>query len=711
VDADDGSLVSSPSLLPREQRQSFMRQEEPVRRHRLGGNRAANGRKVDRQENGTNRALEQLPSSPAKSPKQVFRALRNYLAGQLVGATRDDTLLHELLKCLFCKLYLETAGKEADRKGPDPSTAARFYRGVFRRVRGDFPEIYALREEILLDAPSLVHVMRALRFPLLTAERDPIGDAYEVFAGSESRARSGQFFTPRNAMDFLVRAVDPKPADTIVDPACGAGGFLAAVARHFRRAGHSTAEIAAAASNWHGIEKDSYLARLARLHGSLLTGGHVRVSCADSLSFRTEAGSRLQDSIPVSGYDVLLTNPPFGANIVAAGPETLRTFVLARRWVYDRAAGRWHPTSDVRPQVPPQVLFIERCLSMVREGGRIGMVLPESVLSNRSYRHVVEFLRSQATVNAVVGMPEELFKTSGKGGTHTKTCLLVLTRGVAQGKKASRVFLAEARWCGHDSRAREIPYDDLPSIGDRLDRFQRGKALSPSHLGFSLAGKQIADNVLCPRYYDPELGQELERLRTTHTLIRFGDLVERGCLALATGDEVGKLAYGAGEIPFIRTSDLSNWEIKVDPKHCIDRGLYLTLRDKQDVQPNDILLVKDGTYLIGTCALVTACDREIVYQSHLYKIRIAKEEHGLNPFLLLAILSSPVVQRQIRARQFTQDIIDSLGERIHELLLPVPRSRRLRDRVTAMVRTVIADRMQARELARQASAEVLNGSV
>lgn len=120
------------------------------------------------------------------------------------------------------------------------------------------------------------------------------------------------------------------------------------------------------------------------------------------------------------------------------------------------------------------------------------------------------------------------------------------------------------------------------------------------------------------------------------------------------------------------------------------------------IQPNDILMVKDGTYLIGTCAIVTEYDREIIYQSHLYKIRVMNNSLDLNPFLLLAVLSSPVVQRQVKSKQFTQDIIDSLGERINELVLPIPRSQELRNEITAMVRTSINDRVEARELAKKA---------
>lgn len=68
-------------------------------------------------------------------------------------------------------------------------------------------------------------------FSLIDAISDPIGDAFEVFVGSESRSHSDQFFTLRSITDLLVKAVAPKPGESIIEPACGAGGFLTSVAR------------------------------------------------------------------------------------------------------------------------------------------------------------------------------------------------------------------------------------------------------------------------------------------------------------------------------------------------------------------------------------------------------------------------------------------------------------------------------------------------
>ncbi len=640
-----------------------------------------------------------------RPPKEVFRYLRNYLAGQFVGATRDDVLLDELLKCLFCKLYEETTQTNKKNESNLVSVAQR-YRRVFKQVRNDFPEIFSADDEILLSPENLSHVVPSLDFSLLDSKTDPIGDAFEVFAGSESRARSGQFFTPRNTTDLLVKAINPQPTETIIDPACGAGGFLASTIRYLRMKGITEEKISEASKNLFGIEKDAYLVKLARLHVSLLSSGHPNIMCADSVSLTDEKGKPLNDNIALGRFDVVLTNPPFGLKIVAASSKVLEKFQLSLKWRVN-SKDRWEATTEIRQKVPPQVLFVERCLTLLRDGGRLGMVVPESLLSNKSYRYVVEYLRQQTKIEAVIGMPESLFKTSGKGGTHTKTCLLVAKKFSKTVPSSQKIFMAEAKWCGKDSRAREIPKDDLPTISEHFESHNVARNFKQSHLGFVIREQDISENVLCPRYYDPEVKRVIGVLKKTHSLIRFEKLLEEGYLSISTGDEVGKLAYGSGGIPFIRTSDISNWEIKVDPKHRIDREIYESLKEKQDVRAYDILMVKDGTYLVGTCGLVTEYDCEIVYQSHLYKIRVNKNPYGLNQFLLLAILSSSVVRQQIKSKQFAQDIIDSLGERIRELILPIPKDNKVRERVTRIVRKAILDRVRARELARQAIDTVL----
>jgi type I restriction enzyme M protein len=208
-----------------------------------------------------------------------------------------------------------------------------------------------------------------------------------------------------------------------------------------------------------------------------------------------------------------------------------------------------------------------------------------------------------------------------------------------------------------------------------------------------------------PKYYNPEIDAELVRLKATHRTVCVGDLLKSGVLTVETGVEIGKMAYGTGTIPFIRTSDISNWEIKADFKHGVSPEIYDIEKTRVDVRPGDILMVRDGTYLIGTTAIVTASDVPMLFQSHIYRIRVVKPE-VLDPWLLLACLNAPIVRRQVRAKQFTQDIIDTLGKRLFEVLLPIPKDTTLRKRIADETRRVIEMRVQLRNRAKELALEV-----
>jgi type I restriction enzyme M protein len=635
----------------------------------------------------------------AITPSVIFGRIRDYLAGQHLGATRDAALLDQLLLCLAAKIEL------VDR-GEDPLVRDRVrscYEAALRRLRRTVGQDCLPPGNLELDAASLEYVDRQLALMNFGAG-DLVGDAYQCFRGADSRGQEGQFFTPPAAIRILAAFIEPRRGEKVIDPACGAGGFLFAAARHLLAQGADPETVAASVF---GVEKDEYLGRIARMRLALLMRQSINVSVGDSLAWRSTEKNSFMSRLQPGSYDAVLTNPPFGSRIIAASESLRRSFKLAHRWVEDRS-GSLVATTDLLPTSPPQTLFVERCLSLVRLGGRVGMVVPESLLSGRNYRHVVEFLLQNAEIESVVGMPEALFKTSGRGGTHTKTALLVFRRKKPGSRRSSSpmIFMAEAAWCGHDSRGRPIPKNDADVVvRNRLLWLAGSPEFEPGQLGYPLGMDQIRDRVLAPRSYDPEVPRILSALRDTHHLLRCGELIDQGLVTVSTGDEVGKLAYGTGEIPFVRTSDLSNWEIKLDPKHGVSRDIYYTRQRKQDVQPGDILMVRDGTYLIGTCAMVTKYDTEIVFQSHLNKIRVSANDL-FDSYLLLAVLSSPIVQRQIKMEAKAQDIINSLGNRIRSLILPIPRSEETRRTLSQTVEKIIRERVEAREAARSVAEHV-----
>ena len=231
---------------------------------------------------------------------------------------------------------------------------------------------------------------------------------------------------------------------------------------------------------------------------------------------------------------------------------------------------------------------------------------------------------------------------------------------------------------------------------ERFQQYHQGHQLEYDHLGFVTDSTEIIDHIYLPKYYNPELQTRLLSLQPTHDLFKLGDWVDQGVLEINTGDEVGKLSYGTGNFPFIRTSDLANWEIKADPKHGLNQDIFERYREKQDVKEGDILMVRDGTYLVGTCAMVTKLDTKIVYQSHIYKIR-STDHDSVDPYLLLAVLTSPIVQDQIYSKRFTQDIIDTLGARIRELVIPFPKDESTRAQLIGDVKRIMEAKVWARQ--------------
>jgi putative N-6 DNA methylase len=654
--------------------------------------------------------------------KAVFRSIRNFLAANAVGMTRDEPLAQQIMNLIFCKIYDERFTRRdhvvAFRAGvdePDKDVAARI-KELFKNVVGQYSDVFSSADKIELDDRSIAYVVGELQQYCLTeCERDVVGDAFETFIGSSLKGSQGQFFTPRNVTHLVRTLVHPKINDMVLDPACGSGGFLVEALRalwdlvdaqanefEWPDSERDSEKQKIAIRQIRGIDKDEFLSKVAKAYMALLGDGRGGVFCENSLVSMEEWGLKTRQEVSVGEFDVIMANPPFGKKLKITDRTTLAQYDLGKRWKKVRGTSEYVITDKVVDAQTPQILFIERCLDLLKDRGRLGIVLPESMLCNPSHRYIMQYILERATIKAVVSVHENLFQPH----THAKTAVVLLEKGKEPEGQSHEVFMAVARWCGHDSRGHSIPFDDLPKIAERWKKYLAGENLDFDHLGFVIDSSQIVDMIYLPKYYNPELKQSIESLSSTHELLRLGDLVDEGVLSVSTGDEVGKLAYGTGNIPFIRTSDIANWQIKGDPKHGLSEDWYESFADKQAVEPGDILMVRDGTYLVGTCAIVTDLDYKIVYQSHILKFKVHDKEK-MDPHLLLALLSSPLVKSQIFSKRFTQDIIDTLGGRWAELILPVPRDEVRRDEITKAVKKAIRLRREASELSWQAVQKVV----
>ncbi len=260
-----------------------------------------------------------------------------------------------------------------------------------------------------------------------------------------------------------------------------------------------------------------------------------------------------------------------------------------------------------------------------------------------------------------------------------------------------------------DTNSSEPIKEFLSLPNDKLSTAVSSRTVSSEFGGFEsvwIQSNQIRNSIYLPKYYAPSIEEELRELGKNCEIRSMESLFRDGTIDYFTGVEIGKMAYDTGDIPFIRTSDFSNWEIGHDPKQGISEQIYEAYADEQDVQENDIFLVRDGTYLIGSSCIVTSLDTKSLFCGGLYKIRI-KESDILDPFLLLGLLNSFIVKRQIRTKQFTRDVIDTIGNRINEVYIPIPKKKNIRTAISDAVKQVVTSRINARNQIALLSQEVL----
>ena len=273
-------------------------------------------------------------------------------------------------------------------------------------------------EKMWLDGPAPPPEARLERIPL-TADLDLFGLAYEQFFPEIFKAERGQFFTPRPLVELMVDLAEVGPRDRVLDPTCGSGTFLAVATGR-------GAEV-------DGVEVDPELVALCRLNLALHGADPRSVRQADI--FR---------DVPQEQWDVILANPPFSMRI--DDPATLARFTVAR--------GRGRVVSDS--------LFLQAAHDRLRPGGRLAVVMPRSIMSNRSYSWLRQWLLARFVRRAVVSLPEGVFRPFG--GTTARAAILVLEKLPA---RVTDFAIGVVKCPGYDTarkRFKATERDDLAAL-------------------------------------------------------------------------------------------------------------------------------------------------------------------------------------------------------------------------------------------------------
>ncbi len=655
----------------------------------------------------------------------LFKEIRNHLAGSLTGVTRDETIAQQIIILLFCKIYDEIETKTDDqilfRVGVDePANLVRDrIEKLFLKVKTMYQEIFTKEDQIELDEKSLIYIIGQLQDYCLTeAERDAIRKAFEVFIGPALRGSEGQFFTPRNVIKMCFDIIDPNIGDVIIDPACGSGGFLVIALTEVLKKLEKERDN----RKWNdlifyqernkilhkcfkGIDKDKFLTKVTKAYMAIIGNGKENIFCENSLELPENWKTKTQMNINFNNFDVLLTNPPFGSKIKIKGDRILSQYHLGYKWAAKE--GIISKTNSLRNSQAPQILFIERCLQLLRENGKMAIVLPEGLLGNPTQEYIRKFIFENSKVLAVIDAPVETFLPN----TSTKTCILFLQKCVVKNENY-KIFMAIAKKCGHDSRdniiykikkdgeyiyneeGKKIIDDDFLLISKQHQLINYKKTAKFDRKGFLVSLSELRSYSIIPRFYNPTIKEDLDKLHDKYDLITIGDLINMKILSFHNGKGVEKKYYGTGDIPYIRTSDITNWELKVDPTYGISEEIYE--KYKQDLKIYDILFVMDGGRLIGNnCILFEERDTKCLIQTHFQILRCEKWDI-LNPFLLLYLLNTPIMKKQVKANIVIQSTLATIGERTKDLYLPIPKDPKIREKLAKKTRLIIEERARFR---------------
>jgi len=372
------------------------------------------------------------------------------------------------------KQFLEDKASYDRHKSKDSRP---FYQQLFESTKEDFidDDLFSENETIKIRENSFEAIVEKLeKYNLSTTSDDVKGIAFEQFLGRTFRGELGQFFTPRTIVDFMVDVLDPQEGEIICDPCCGSGGFLIKAFEYVRakveqeiqeqKEKIKTEYFTADFDKLSESKKEKVEATVNDLFYKLNQEldinnpkSRLRVLSYDCI-FGTDANPRMSRTakmnmimhgdghggvhhndglLNVNGifdnrFDLILTNPPFGSRVEKSLKitEADKYTDVKRIEKYKKRYGKAYLNAlkQVNDNIGEpilslfktgkmssltEVLFIERCLNLLKPGGRMGIVLPEGVLNNSNLQKIRDFVESRAKIVLITSIPQDVFIASG----------------------------------------------------------------------------------------------------------------------------------------------------------------------------------------------------------------------------------------------------------------------------------------------------------
>lgn len=436
----------------------------------------------------------------------VFKTCHNHI--HVNDGLQKQPAFFELLKVIFCKIEdeknipkpLEFYTTSEERSNSDGQlTVRKRISKIFERVKVKHGKIFDSNDEIKLSARSLAYIVSELqKYSLLNTNIDIKGKAYEEIVGSNLRGDRGEFFTPRNVMKMVVEMINPKIDEKVLDSSCGTGGFLVTAMTHVikqlevdfsKDIGLSKEQwdndcirafqdrIAEMASHcYFGFDINPDLVKATKMNMVMNNDGSGNILQTNSLlpphEWTDEFRSKLAEALDIKKetirnhktlefFDVIITNPPFGSKIPIKDKAILEQYELAHIWENDKKRGTWKITKRLQSSVPPEIVFIERCIQLLKPNGRLGIVLPDSILGSPGLGYIREWIIKNTRIIGSIDLHVDTFQP--KNGTQTSVLILQKKTQEQKDEEEKRgvmadysVFMAMVEKVGHDKRGTPI---------------------------------------------------------------------------------------------------------------------------------------------------------------------------------------------------------------------------------------------------------------
>lgn len=430
---------------------------------------------------------------------------------------------------------------------------------IFKEVKSQFSDLFDADDKIKLSLLSLGNTINKLQeVDLTNSSQDAKGLAFQKFLSHKEKDGRGQFFTPEPVIDFCVRFLNPSPEETVIDPACGSGGFLMSTYHFIRKSHPNVAVENLITSKLFGVEINKSIARIAKMKLLLEFNGKTNIHCDNSLSDLDALKLKLNQK---EGFDIVLANPPFGAKI--SNTKILSKFDLGYKWAAHESS--YIKTKTVQKNRNAEILFIERCLDLLKEGGRMGIVLPNGNFENPSLEYLREYIKLKSKILGIINLPQETFIPYGTG---VKTSLLFLQKDTPNKVKQYPVFFGRIKKLGYQGNKNGSPQYKTDNRGQFLYDTQGNKVLDEDFSEILNFYKQFfskknvkEENAFSIQYdelngrfdydyYAPE-NRDLIRELTKYKSVRLGDI----CTIVKQKSK--KLKNKEEDVEYVELSDIN----------------------------------------------------------------------------------------------------------------------------------------------------------